>query len=133
LPTPLSFCCCFVASFVAWLVVGASTHDLGVHVQVVGHGTFKPTNSIFWWGFFYFLFLFISKLGFFFKVCNYSIKCLNLVCLCRKNFAYCTTLVQLIILFLNTITKIEHLLFSKQFLFCMMLKAKNELKFVLNC
>jgi len=28
-------------------VVGASTHDLGVHVQVVEHGTFKPTNSIF--------------------------------------------------------------------------------------
>jgi hypothetical protein len=35
-------------------------------------------------------------------------------------------------LFLNTITKIEHLFFSKQFPFCMILREKIELKFVLN-
>ncbi len=49
LPTPLALCCYFVASFVAWVVVSASTHDFGV--QVVEHGTFEPTNSIFLVGF----------------------------------------------------------------------------------
>ncbi len=70
LPTPWSFYCSFATSFVAWLVVGACTHDLGVHVQVVECGTFEPTNSIFLVGFFFFFCFFVyfqSRFLFFLK------------------------------------------------------------------
>jgi hypothetical protein len=44
-PPPFAPCYCFVACFVAWVIVGTSTHDMGV--QVVQCGTFEPTSSIF--------------------------------------------------------------------------------------
>jgi hypothetical protein len=61
---PLLPCYCFVACFVAWVVVGTSTHDTGV--QVMECGTFE-TNKLNFFGhsiFLNFVFWFLFKLFF---------------------------------------------------------------------